>query len=207
MGFFLRKSINLGKYLKLNLSKSGFGLSFGIKGLRAGKTPTGKSYIHAGRGGLYYRKQISDKKKVEKELIIETIENQETMQKVSIPRINYRSDVSFEDYKRYKTTTKHALAIIMPSLFLFLLCKINPLLSIIPIVGIVTGLYIHSKVISEFDGEIDYFAELDRRNNNQEIKNEKIFNELQEIILTLHKERQNEIKYKNYEYSNQRGIK
>lgn len=203
MGFFLRKSINLGKYLKLNLSKSGFGLSFGIKGLRAGKTPTGKSYIHAGRGGLYYRKQFSNKKNVKEEQSIDAIENQETIQDTPESKINYRSDISFEDYKRYKTASKHALAVIIPSLFLFLLCKINPFLLIIPISGIIVGLYIHSKVISEFDGKIDYFAELDRRNNDQEIKDEKVFDELQKIILALHKERQNKIKYKDYEYSNQ----
>lgn len=205
MGFFLRKSINLGKYLKLNLSKSGFGLSFGIKGLRIGKTPTGKSYIHAGRGGFYYRKQFSDKKKIERKTTIETDRKQELEHSITKPKLNYRGDISFENYKRYKTASKHALMIIIPSLFLFLLYKVSPFLLIIPISGIIAALYNHSKIILEFDSKIDYFTELDRRNNNQEIKDKKIFDKLQEVILTEHKERQNETKYKNYEYSSQRG--
>lgn len=122
-------------------------------------------------------------------------------------KINYRSDVSFEEYKRYKTASKHALIIIIPSLFLFSLCKINPFLLIIPITGIIAGLYSNLKIITEFKDKIDYFTELDRRNNYQEIKDKKVFYELQEIILSLHKERQNEIKYKDYKYLSQQSNK
>ena len=57
MGFYLKKGINLGP-LRLNLSKSGLGMSFGAKGLRLGYGTKG-SYIHAGRQGLYYRKNLS----------------------------------------------------------------------------------------------------------------------------------------------------
>lgn len=53
MGFYLRKSISLGP-LRFNLSKSGVGVSAGIKGLRVGTGPRG-NYVHMGRGGLYYR--------------------------------------------------------------------------------------------------------------------------------------------------------
>ena len=56
MGFYLRKSFKLGP-VRLNLSKSGLGASFGIKGFRYGINAQGKEYIHAGRYGLYYRKQ------------------------------------------------------------------------------------------------------------------------------------------------------
>jgi hypothetical protein len=57
MGFYLRKSIRLGP-VRLNLSKSGLGLSLGVKGLRYGIRPNGKSYVHAGRYGVYYRKEL-----------------------------------------------------------------------------------------------------------------------------------------------------
>ena len=57
MPFYLRKSIKAGPF-RFNLSKSGAGLSFGIKGLRIGSGPRG-NYIHAGRGGLYYRTSVS----------------------------------------------------------------------------------------------------------------------------------------------------
>ncbi len=57
MGFYLRKSVRVGP-LRFNLSGSGIGLSCGIPGLRIGTGPRG-NYIHAGRGGIYYRKTFS----------------------------------------------------------------------------------------------------------------------------------------------------
>jgi hypothetical protein len=56
MGWYLRKSLNLGP-IRFNLSKSGVGMSAGVKGLRVGTGPSGK-YLHAGREGLYYRTSL-----------------------------------------------------------------------------------------------------------------------------------------------------
>ncbi len=56
MGFYIRKSIRVGP-LRFNLSKSGIGVSAGIRGLRVGTGPRG-NYIHMGRGGLYYRQTL-----------------------------------------------------------------------------------------------------------------------------------------------------
>lgn len=56
MPFYIRKSVSAGPF-RFNLSKSGIGVSAGIKGLRIGTGPRGH-YIHAGRGGLYYRSTI-----------------------------------------------------------------------------------------------------------------------------------------------------
>jgi len=56
MSFFLRKALRFGP-IRFNLSKSGIGVSAGVKGLRIGTGPKG-NYIHAGRGGLYYRKSL-----------------------------------------------------------------------------------------------------------------------------------------------------
>jgi hypothetical protein len=53
MGFYIRKSLSFGP-LRFNLSKSGIGVSAGVKGFRVGAGPRG-NYVHAGRGGLYYR--------------------------------------------------------------------------------------------------------------------------------------------------------
>lgn len=58
MVFYLKKAINLGP-LRINFSKSGVGLSFGVKGLRIGSGTNG-NYIHAGRKGVYYRKKLPD---------------------------------------------------------------------------------------------------------------------------------------------------
>ena len=54
MSFYLRKSIKVGP-VRFNLSKSGIGVSGGVKGFRVGTGPRG-NYIHMGRGGIYYRK-------------------------------------------------------------------------------------------------------------------------------------------------------
>ena len=57
MGFYFRKRLNFGP-LRLNLSKSGVGLSTGIRGLRAGVTAHGQMFSSANLPGtgLYYRK-------------------------------------------------------------------------------------------------------------------------------------------------------
>jgi hypothetical protein len=62
VGFYLRKSIKAGPF-RFNLSKSGIGISTGIKGLRVGTGPHG-NYIHMGLGGFYYRKTLSNKASV-----------------------------------------------------------------------------------------------------------------------------------------------
>lgn len=54
MAFYIRKAIRVGPF-RFNLSKSGVGVSAGVKGLRFGAGPRG-TYVHMGRGGLYYRK-------------------------------------------------------------------------------------------------------------------------------------------------------
>lgn len=56
MPFYIRDSVNLGPF-RLNLSKSGFGISAGVKGLRVGTGPRGH-YIQAGMNGVYYRKTL-----------------------------------------------------------------------------------------------------------------------------------------------------
>lgn len=57
MGFYIRKSIKVGP-LRFNLSKSGVGVSAGVKGFRVGMGPRG-NYVHMGQGGLYYRATIT----------------------------------------------------------------------------------------------------------------------------------------------------
>jgi hypothetical protein len=59
MGFYIRKSFKLGP-IRFNLSKSGVGVSAGVKGARAGIDARGKKYIHVGRGGIYYRQTLED---------------------------------------------------------------------------------------------------------------------------------------------------
>ena len=56
MGFYIRRSVSVGPF-RFNLSKSGVGLSVGVKGLRIGSGPRG-NYVHMGRGGLYFRSSL-----------------------------------------------------------------------------------------------------------------------------------------------------
>jgi len=63
MGFYVRKSIRVGP-LRFNLSRSGVGVSTGIKGLRVGMGPRG-NYVHMGLGGLYYRATIPSPRSVQ----------------------------------------------------------------------------------------------------------------------------------------------
>ena len=56
VGFYIRKSLSVGPF-RFNLSKSGIGLSTGIKGFRVGTGPRG-NYVHIGRGGLYFRQTL-----------------------------------------------------------------------------------------------------------------------------------------------------
>jgi DnaJ-domain-containing protein 1 len=56
MSFYIRKSVSFGP-LRVNLSKSGIGLSAGVRGARISTGPRG-TYINMGRNGLYYRQRI-----------------------------------------------------------------------------------------------------------------------------------------------------
>ena len=61
MSWYLRKGFNYGPF-RFNYSKRGIGTSFGIPGLRLGIDADGRTYVHAGRHGLYYKKYLGGKK-------------------------------------------------------------------------------------------------------------------------------------------------
>src|SRR5262249_53194754 len=56
MGFYFRKSVSFGP-VRFNFSKSGIGVSVGVKGARISTGPRG-TYVHAGRHGFYYRQRL-----------------------------------------------------------------------------------------------------------------------------------------------------
>ena len=60
MGFSYRKRINMGP-LRINVSKSGVGVSAGPKGIRMGIDSKGRSYVRGGAKGLYYNSYGSNK--------------------------------------------------------------------------------------------------------------------------------------------------
>lgn len=56
MGWFFRRSIKFGP-VRLNFSKSGIGVSAGVRGARVSTGPRG-THLNIGRGGLYYRQKL-----------------------------------------------------------------------------------------------------------------------------------------------------
>lgn len=66
MGFRFRKSVNLGKGMKLNFNKKSVGVSFGTKGARFSVNSNGRKTASAGipGTGLYYTKTSGGKSKI-----------------------------------------------------------------------------------------------------------------------------------------------
>lgn len=64
MGFSFRKSIKVGKFGRINLSKSGIGGSIGTKGVRITKSVSGKTSVRATipKTGISYTKTLGNKK-------------------------------------------------------------------------------------------------------------------------------------------------
>jgi len=58
MAWYIRKAIKLGPF-RVNLAKSGVGVSLGVKGARVGIDALKRLYVHLGRSGLYFRKVFS----------------------------------------------------------------------------------------------------------------------------------------------------
>lgn len=91
MGFFIRKSKNLG-LLKLNLSKSGLGFSIGVKRCRLSFNKKGIQ-LNAGRGDIYYRKSISKNKAIKndqtsnEELVVQNEYIEEKEQQKTEPKM------------------------------------------------------------------------------------------------------------------------
>jgi hypothetical protein len=84
MALHFRRSVKAGPF-RFNFSKSGIGLSVGVRGLRFGTGPQGH-FIHAGVGGIYYRKTFSWK------------EGKKSSSKTSLPTQQYgqNSQVYFQ---------------------------------------------------------------------------------------------------------------
>jgi hypothetical protein len=61
MGWYVRKSVRMGP-VRWNLSKSGIGMSVGVRGLRVGTGPRGP-YVAGGRGGLYFRQPLGRRRR------------------------------------------------------------------------------------------------------------------------------------------------
>ena len=61
MGFTFRKSVKIGP-VRVNVSKSGVGVSGGVKGFRVGVNAKGKTYVSVGAKGFRYQTQLGSAK-------------------------------------------------------------------------------------------------------------------------------------------------
>lgn len=93
MGFYFRKSVNLSG-LRFNFSKSGIGVSTGVKGFRIGSGPRG-NYVQIGKNGIYYKKTWGNSKR-------NTDENTK-IQNIKKNNGNYTLKSEYEDLDEYNT--------------------------------------------------------------------------------------------------------
>lgn len=94
MGFYFRKSKSFGPF-RINLSKSGIGLSTGIKGARLSIGPKG-TYINMGRNGMYYRKRLGSTNNAKTNKSTNNIvssNNYNAIQNNSVPSFNIGASV------------------------------------------------------------------------------------------------------------------
>ena len=167
MGFRFRKSINLGKGFRINMSKTGPGFSWGGKGFRITRTAGGKirgsAYIPG--TGLSYQKEFSNP--------LESVFKGEKKPspKTAGPREDFSTKSYDLDFKNIKSDaleevlskTGKAYPLRMPGLLLFIagiiLTFIQPYLVIIAIIGAV--MYFYKKGTGEI--KIDYDFENDAK--------------------------------------------
>lgn len=121
MGFYFRKSAGLGP-IRLNFSKSGIGISTGVKGARLVFSPKG-TYVHLGTNGLYYRKHISfkgDQKSNKQEFVeVPTIQHVDKNQEI-IETVNFENLTDIDSQEFIQELEKKDKKISLFNLFLLL---------------------------------------------------------------------------------------
>ena len=151
MAFYIRKSLNLGP-VRLNFSKSGIGTSIGVKGFRVGVKPNGKSYLHAGRGGLYYREEFGGNNNISASVISDernkTYYNTASSEDV---KSEYKANIVEElnrSYKAFRLDYLTGSIFLLFEIILFLFFSSNLdrfhciILSLFGLIGIVSFLYV-----------------------------------------------------------------
>lgn len=162
MGFRFRKSINLGKGFRINMSKTGPGFSWGGKGFRITRTAGGKirgsAYIPG--TGLSYQKEFSNP--------LDSVFKGEkkSSPKTTGPREDFSTKSYDLDFKNIKsdaleevlTKTGKTYPLRMPGLLVFIagiiLTFIQPYLVIVAIIGAI--MYFYKKGTDEIKVDYDF---------------------------------------------------
>lgn len=103
MPFYFRKSVSAGPF-RFNFSKSGMGVSVGVRGLRVGTGPRGH-YIRAGVGGFQYRASLNNSgaswegkpKSTQHEKPVEYFDSGVTMVEIESGNVLDMADEKFSD--------------------------------------------------------------------------------------------------------------
>lgn len=162
MGLHYRKSINLGGGFRINISKSGIGYSWGVKGARITKTARGtvRGTIGIPGTGIYYSEEISPEKKTKASKNTYN-PSYDSEQKDTLPGENMEtvnvSDYQPAEYHDLLQSIKqiqnlNLLGIIL--LFTFLLSSV-PVFIFTGIAGIALLAYVHIKLPISMEYEFD----------------------------------------------------
>ena len=100
MGFRFKKSFNIGKHFKINLSKSGIGYSFGVKGFRIGKTAKGKTRktISLPGTGLSYQTETKEDTSIVKDIVKNTTKDDKSIKDKTFDELINDAAESFVDH-------------------------------------------------------------------------------------------------------------
>lgn len=170
MGFRYRKSINLGGGFRINLSKSGVGYSWGTKGYRVTKTARGttrKTYSIPGTGLSYTTESGGSKTKSRKQRNCEPSHGQEKgFEETNNTSIHNIREIQSGDVTQFQTVeATNIIKAINRTISMnrwgnmFIWCVflmfINPVLIILPIVGIVLKIIARTKAVVELEYSFD----------------------------------------------------
>ena len=161
MGFRFRRSINLGGGFKVNLSKSGIGYSWGIKGYRISRTARGttrRTYSIPGTGISYVDETGSrSRNRNRSQRRNQNRITQSTQRQIPQPTYNQPSEHAIEsaDISQFKEaeegTVSDALERTIRLNFIgtillwgLLLIPVNPILVLIPVVGVFLKIAAHT---------------------------------------------------------------
>ena len=109
MGFRFRKSINLGKGVRINFNKKSAGISFGTKGARYSINSNGRRTASVGipGTGLYYTKTSGGSS--HKKTLKQNKKTDTSQQKMCIRDRPYRTGIDSSNSAEYRRSIYHGL--------------------------------------------------------------------------------------------------
>lgn len=152
MGFRFRKSFNMGGF-RINISKSGIGYSYGVKGVRFTKTAKGTSRttLSIPGTGLSYVSESGKKNNTSKR-----VENSvEKSNSIDVYDSNALYSVEFQDLIDNLNKVKKVSKMSNILIWSLILCVVNPLFIITGVIGIGLNIYIRKVLAVSMEYEFD----------------------------------------------------